>query len=117
MSGRSCTRSSASTHRPAAGHCSSTAASPRTSSGFRASSDGLLALLYAHIERPEITLRHRWQTGDVLIWDNQVTSHYAVDDYGTSGRRVRRGTLAGDLPVGPDGFTSHIAEDPLVAIR
>ena len=26
-------------------------------------------------------------------------------------------TLAGDLPVGPDGFTSHIAEDPLVAIR
>lgn len=83
----------------------------------RIESDGLLALLYAHIERPEITLRHRWQTGDVLIWDNQVTSHYAVDDYGTSGRRVRRVTLAGDLPVGPDGFTSHIAEDPLVAIR
>lgn len=83
----------------------------------RIESDGLLALLYAHIEQPEFTLRHRWQIGDVLIWDNQVTSHYAVDDYGSGGRRVRRVTLAGEAPVGPDGFTSHVTEDPRVAIR
>lgn len=83
----------------------------------RIESDGLLGLLYQHIEQPEFSLRHRWQVGDVLIWDNRVTSHYAVDDYGPTGRRVRRVTLRGDLPVGPDGFVSHTTDDPLLTIR
>jgi len=83
----------------------------------RIESDGLLNLLYAHVEQPELTLRHRWQAGDVLIWDNRVTSHYAVDDYGTSERRVRQVTLRGELPVGPDGFVSHTTDDPLIATR
>ena len=30
----------------------------------------LLDYLYAHCARPEFTWRHRWQPGDVLIWDN-----------------------------------------------
>lgn len=83
----------------------------------RIESDGLLNLLYAHIDQPELTLRHRWHAGDVLIWDNRVTSHYAVDDYGTAGRRVRRVTLRGELPVGPDGFVSRTTDDPRIAIR
>lgn len=83
----------------------------------RIESDGLLNLLYAHTEQPEFTLRHRWQTGDVVLWDNNATQHYAVDDYGSTDRRVRRVTLAGSLPVGPDGFTTHTTTDPLVAVR
>lgn len=83
----------------------------------RIESDGLLALLHAHTEQPEFTLRHRWQVGDVVIWDNRGTAHYAVDDYGPSARRVRRVTLAGEAPVGPDGFVGHVTRDPLIAIR
>jgi taurine dioxygenase len=62
-------------------------------------------------------MRHRWRSGDVVLWDNRATMHYATDDYGISTRRMRRVTLAGAEPVGPSGFVSHIAEDPLVAIR
>lgn len=83
----------------------------------RIESDGLLALLYAHIEQPEFTLRHRWHAGDVLIWDNRTTSHYAVDDYGVAPRSMRRVTLRGELPVGPDGFRSHTTDDPVIAVR
>ncbi|WP_199742750.1 TauD/TfdA dioxygenase family protein [Nocardia stercoris] len=83
----------------------------------RIESDGLLDLLYRHIEQPELTLRHRWRSGDVLIWDNRATSHYAVDDYGHTARRVRRVTIAGEIPVGPDGFASQVSEDPLVTVR
>lgn len=83
----------------------------------RIESTALLGLLYAHIEAPEHTLRHRWQPGDVVLWDNTATSHYAVDDYGSARRSVRRVTIGGELPVGPDGFVSHTTHDPLVAIR
>lgn len=83
----------------------------------RIESDGLLALLYAHIEQPELTLRHTWQLGDVVIWDNTATSHYAVDDYGDSRRRVRRVTVRGELPIAPDGSASHVLDDPLLAVR
>jgi alpha-ketoglutarate-dependent taurine dioxygenase len=83
----------------------------------RIESEAMLNLLYLHVEQPEFTLRHRWQVGDVVIWDNRVTSHYAVDDYGTAGRRMRRVTLQGETPVGPDGFVSHTTDDPLLVVR
>jgi len=65
-----------------------------------AESRGILDLLYAHLTKPEHTIRHRWQAGDVGIWDNRSTSHYANRDY-TATRVMRRITLAGDRPVGP----------------
>lgn len=83
----------------------------------RIESDGVLRMLYAHMTQPELTLRHRWRDGDVVIWDNRATMHYAVDDYGTSERRMRRVTIRGPLPVGPTGITSRIADDPLIAVR
>ncbi|MFN8026035.1 MAG: TauD/TfdA family dioxygenase [Acidimicrobiia bacterium] len=83
----------------------------------RVESDGLLALLYEHATQPETLVRHRWQPGDVVIWDNRATMHYAVDDYADAGREVRRVTLRGDRPLGPAGQTSRVADDPLVAIR
>src|SRR5439155_2943378 len=47
-------------------------------------SDGqkLFDLLQSHITSPENTVRWRCQAGDVAIWDNRATQHYAVNDYG-----------------------------------
>ncbi len=83
----------------------------------RIESDGLLATLYAHMTQPELVLRCRWSAGDVVIWDNRATMHYAVDDYATTERRMRRVTVRGEPAVGPSGSTSRVASDPLVAIR
>jgi alpha-ketoglutarate-dependent taurine dioxygenase len=83
----------------------------------RIESDGLLDLLFRHASRPELTVRHRWEPGDVVMWDNRATMHHAVDDYGSATRRMRRVTVRGDVPVGPTGTTSRVADDPLVAVR
>jgi len=41
----------------------------------------LLWRLFVHATRPEFTYRHRWSVGDLLVWDNRTTIHYAVADY------------------------------------
>jgi alpha-ketoglutarate-dependent taurine dioxygenase len=65
-----------------------------------AESRGILDLLFAHLTKPEHMIRHRWQAGDLGIWDNRSTSHYANRDY-TQTRVMHRITLAGDRPFGP----------------
>ncbi len=59
-----------------------------------------------HVTRLENTVRWRWREGDVAIWDNRATQHYALDDYGGERRVVRRVTIADDAPVGIDGSRS-----------
>jgi alpha-ketoglutarate-dependent taurine dioxygenase len=66
-----------------------------------AESRAILDLLYAHLTKPEHIVRHRWRTGDVAMWDNRSTAHYANRDYGTAHRVMHRITLRGDIPVGP----------------
>ena len=44
--------------------------------------------------------------GDVAIWDNRATQHYAINDYGTQHRVVRRVTVRGEVPVAVDGRRS-----------
>lgn len=66
-----------------------------------AESRGILDLLYAHLTKPEQIVRHRWRPGDVAMWDNRSTAHYANRDYGTAHRVMHRITLRGDVPVGP----------------
>lgn len=56
-----------------------------------------------HITRLENTIRWRWREGDVAIWDNRATQHYAIDDYGDTKRVVRRVTIEGDVTRGVDG--------------
>lgn len=56
-----------------------------------------------HITRLENTVRWRWLEGDVAIWDNRATQHYAIDDYGDHKRVVRRVTIEGEPPIGVDG--------------
>ena len=83
----------------------------------RIESDGLLRLLYEHMTQPELVMRHHWAVGDIVIWDNRATMHYAVDDYGVVERRMRRVTIRGGKAVGPTGAESRIADDPLIAVR
>ncbi|MEU6373626.1 TauD/TfdA family dioxygenase [Streptomyces sp. NPDC046909] len=64
-------------------------------------SRGLLDILYAHLTKPEHLVRHRWRAGDVALWDNRSTAHYANRDYGGRHRVMHRITLRGDEPVGP----------------
>ncbi|MFU8825081.1 TauD/TfdA dioxygenase family protein [Yoonia sp.] len=56
-----------------------------------------------YVTAPENTIRWRWQAGDVAIWDNRATQHYAVNDYGDAHRVVRRVTIDGDTAIGIDG--------------
>jgi taurine dioxygenase len=72
-----------------------------------ADSAHLFNLLQSHVVRLENTVRWTWQVGDVAIWDNRSTQHYAVDDYGTQKRVVRRVTLQGEVPFGVNGQRSQ----------
>jgi alpha-ketoglutarate-dependent sulfate ester dioxygenase len=73
--------------------------------GPQASRD-LIRILQEQITTPEHTVRWRWRAGDVAIWDNRATQHYAIYDYGPAHRRGERVTVAGPVPVGVDGRSS-----------
>ena len=66
----------------------------------------LFELFQRHVTRLENTVRWRWAPGDLAIWDNRATQHYAIDDYGDLPRQMHRITVAGDVPVGVDGRLS-----------
>lgn len=74
----------------------------------------LLSVLQGHVQRQENTVRWRWQRGDVAIWDNRATQHYAINDYGDQLRVMRRVTIAGDVPYGVDGTASVDLTSPAV---
>ncbi len=63
-----------------------------------AESRGLLDFLFEQNCRPEFSYRHQWAPGDVIMWDNRCTLHYAVHDYGDAPRVMHRTTVAGDIP-------------------
>jgi taurine dioxygenase len=61
-------------------------------------SRAIVALFAAHATQPMFCYRHRWQPGDVLMWDNRCALHFAVHDYGEQERMHYRTTVAGDVP-------------------
>jgi len=61
-------------------------------------SDMLLRMLFAHVSRPEFTVRWRWKLGDVAFWDNRLTQHYALADYLPTRRVMHRAAILGDRP-------------------
>lgn len=73
-----------------------------------AESHALFNLLQNRVTKLENTTRWAWQQGDVAVWDNRATQHYAVADFGEQRREVRRVTLAGDVPVSLDGRRSVV---------
>ncbi|MEO9325923.1 TauD/TfdA family dioxygenase [Nocardioides sp. C4-1] len=81
----------------------------KTFTGLNTSeSHAIFNVLQSRITRLENTIRWQWQPGDVAMWDNRATQHYAVADFGTEYREMRRITVAGDVPVSIDGRTSRV---------
>lgn len=66
----------------------------------------LIRTLQSYVTRPENVVRWRWRLGDVVVWDNRSTQHYAVSDYKGEHRQVQRVTTVGDPVIGLDGSTS-----------
>jgi taurine dioxygenase len=65
----------------------------------RNESDALLETIQQLAIAPERLVRWHWREGDVALWDNRCTMHYAL--LGFSGpRRMNRVALHGDVPVG-----------------
>ena len=64
-----------------------------------AESRALLDFLFAHAQQPHFIYRHRWTSGDLVMWDNRATWHLAVADYDMNERRhFHRTSIAGDTP-------------------
>jgi taurine dioxygenase len=78
-------------------------------------SEALMELLYHEATRPEYGVRFRWTPKALVMWDNAATTHAGPIDYAHFDlpRVVRRITIAGDLPEGPDGFRSQAIEGEL----
>ena len=70
----------------------------------------ILDLLQSYVTRPENILRHRWSPNQLVLFDNRITQHYAVDNYDGLPRRLNRVTVAGDVPVGIEGKESYAIE-------
>ena len=60
----------------------------------------LIAELDTHCTRPEFLYRHKWQVGDLLMWDNTSSMHLAICNYALPERRLmHRTTVIGTVPV------------------
>jgi len=54
-----------------------------------------------HATQPEFVYRHKWQDGDLVIWDNRCTMHRATAFDDTKYRRELRRVTTLDLVEGP----------------
>ncbi|MGE4044764.1 MAG: TauD/TfdA dioxygenase family protein, partial [Acetobacteraceae bacterium] len=62
--------------------------------------EALIAALADHIVKPEFIYRHQWRAGDLLMWDNCLVQHRAIQDYDMPlRRRMHRTTMGGSVPA------------------
>lgn len=61
-------------------------------------SQPLLRMLYELGRSPDLSYRHRWLPGDLVLWDNRSVQHFAVHDHGDAERTMHRFTVCGDVP-------------------
>ena len=71
-------------------------------------SERLLSIFDSYVTRLENTVRWQWSEGDVVIWDNLATQHYAIADYEDQHRVVRRVTVGKDVPVNKENESSKL---------
>lgn len=55
----------------------------------------LLARLLEWTAQPDFTYRHRWQEGDLVVWDNCGALHRVIPYSAESGRTMHRTSVAG----------------------
>ncbi|KAF8845377.1 TauD-domain-containing protein [Paxillus ammoniavirescens] len=52
------------------------------------SAETILKFLYDHVDKSgDLQARVKWEPGTVVLWDNRVTAHSAIVDYGNSKQR------------------------------
>ena len=62
-------------------------------------SAALIEALADHIVKPEFIYQHKWQEGDIVVWDNCTVQHRAILDYELPHRRLMcRTTVKGKAP-------------------
>jgi len=59
-----------------------------------AEGDTLLGELFTHMATDDIVLRHRWEPGMVVLWDNRCLLHAATGGYEGHRRELHRLTIA-----------------------
>lgn len=59
--------------------------------------NALLEMLYAHVNTPEFHVRLQWDTRTVVVWEERVTQHRAINDY--LGQRVLHRIVVNGGPV------------------
>ena len=65
----------------------------------RIESHHLKNLLCDHVEHSSFQVRWRWSPGDIAMWDNRCTLHFAAGDYGLARRVMHRVTWVGEKPM------------------
>ena len=70
-------------------------------------SAALLQIFQSYVTRPENQVRWSWSPNQLLIFDNRITQHYAIDNYDDLPRRLNRVTVSGDVPASVDGRRSR----------
>lgn len=60
--------------------------------------ESLISFLYQHSLAQHAMYRHRWQPGDLVMWDNRCTLHAAVYDHGKQPRTLYRVMCEGEQP-------------------
>lgn len=53
-----------------------------------ADADALVEELSQYLVQPDADYRHKWQVGDIVIWDNRCSIHTATGDYPPEERRA-----------------------------
>jgi len=64
-----------------------------------AESAPILAALFRHATRPDFSCRLKWHAGDVAVWDNRMSLHYATNDYDGVRRLLYRTTFSSAPPA------------------
>jgi taurine dioxygenase len=62
-------------------------------------SEMLLNYLIQWVSKPAFTVRYKWKTGTIAMWDNRCTQHYVLSDFDEQ-RIIQRVTIMGDTPTG-----------------
>ncbi len=62
-------------------------------------STAILSVLERQAQNPNFTCRWRWRAGDVIVWDERCTSHFAVRDPWDGPRSMRRVLVEGDAAI------------------
>jgi taurine dioxygenase len=62
-------------------------------------SNSLLQMLFDHINTPDFHVRLKWDTKTVVIWEERITQHRAINDY--IGRRILRRVVVDGGPPEP----------------